>query len=97
MWTVEFDKDIDRSEVVASIIKSQNNRCVPFEDMDVPHNRLVTANIQKCKGFAHVDPAPRRMPGFMFPNAMNIEEEEIFRDYDALCNELSSRLTPSSL
>ena len=50
------------------------------------------ACLSQCKGYEHCDISPQKIEGFFFRDHKNVEDDEIFKDYEVLCNELASCL-----
>ena len=64
-----------------------------FEKVAVPgpwKERI--CNLHDCKNYAHCSIEPDEVEGFFFKNHMEVTEEQIFTDFDVLCNEITSCL-----
>ena len=64
-----------------------------FEKVAVPgpwKERI--CNLHDCKNYAHCTIEPDEVEGFFFKKHMEVTEEQIFKDFDVLCNEITSCL-----
>ena len=62
-----------------------------FEQVEVPapYTEQVT-DLSDCKGYEHCDISQQKIEGFFFKNHMDVREDDIFKDYEVLCNKLAS-------
>ena len=49
-------------------------------------------DINGCTGFGHVNTELQRCPGFFFPNFLEVQDSDIFKDWDLLIDELTSMI-----
>ena len=62
-----------------------------FEQIAVPApGNAQFATLSTCKGYEHCDTSPQMIEGFFFKDHMHVKEEQIFKDFEVLCNELAS-------
>ena len=82
------------SRVIEENVMKKHSQPAIFRKVQVPGpEHLQVATLSSCKGYNHIDTSPRFIEGFFFENHMEIAEDEIFTDFEVLCNEIRSCLT----
>ena len=78
------------TKVISEKVYSNYSQPTMFEMVDVPAPiREQVAYLSNCKGYEHCDTSPQKIEGFFIENFMDITDDQIFRDFEVLCNELA--------
>ena len=81
------------TKIISEKIDACYNQTTVFQQIDVPGPYMdQVATLTNCKGFEHCDITPHKIEGFFFENHMDVQEDEIFKDFAVLCDELTSCL-----
>jgi len=81
------------TKIISEKIDACYNQTTVFQQIDVPGPYMdQVATLTNCKGFEHCDITPQKIEGFFFKNHMDVKEDEIFKDFAVLCDELASCL-----
>ena len=90
---VDFSRGINITKIISEKIHANYRQPSIFKQVAVQFSvmdHFVT--LSQCKGYEHCDISPQKIEGFFFRNHMDVEEDEIFKDFEVLCNELASCL-----
>ena len=78
------------TKVLSEKVAARSSQSTIFEPVDVPAPYAEqVATLHSCKGYEHCDISPQKIEGFFFRNHMDVEEDEIFKDFELFCNELA--------
>ena len=83
----------DITKLISEKVHASYRQSTVFEQVNVPapfNDQFAT--LSSCKGYEHCDTSPQKIEGFFFKSHMDVEEEQIFKDFEILCNELASIL-----
>ena len=81
------------TKIISEKVDASYRQPTIFKQVDVPAPVMDQfATLSQCKGYEHCDISPQKIEGFFFRNHMDVEEDEIFKDFEVLCNELASCL-----
>ena len=79
------------SKVISEHVEKSYNQPTIFQTIRVPAPvEEQVAVLSACRGYEHCDTSPQDIEGFFFKNHMAVTEEEIFTDFEVLCNEIAS-------
>ena len=88
MKQVTYDKV---TNIISQKVYGSYGQPTIFEMVQVPASvEKHIATLSACKGYEHCDTSPQDIEGFFFKNHMAVTEEEIFTDFEVLCNEIAS-------
>ena len=79
--------------VISEKVRRCHSQPTVFEQIEVPGPPFdLVTNLADTKDFKHFDPTPQKIEGFFVKNHMAVQDDDIFKDFDILCNELQSCL-----
>ena len=62
-----------------------------FQQWEVPGDfHQLDVDISNCRGYKHVKQTKSQCQGFFFKGHMTVQEEEAFKEWDILCNEITA-------
>ena len=78
------------TKVISEKVYSNYSQSTMFKMVDVPAPiSEQVAYLSQCKGYEHCDTSPQKIEGFFIENFMEITDNQVFREFEVLCNELA--------
>ena len=81
------------TKIITEKVDASLSQSTIYEQVDVPGPYMEqVATLSQCKGYAHCDMSEQKIEGFFFKNHMDVKEDQIFKEFSVLCDELASCL-----